>query len=113
MMLKQLSGLSLAALMAITLASAAHAEDGKYVQNSAGEAVKNSAGECVLAIFGSSPEGCEAAPVAPPAVVAPPPVRAPVRAPAPYVPKVKVKGNYKGAVNMDSSSKATLKRYQK
>jgi OOP family OmpA-OmpF porin len=112
MMLKQLSGLSLATLMAITLASAAHAEDGKYVQNSAGEAVKNSAGECVLAVFGSSPEGCEAAPAAPPAVAPPPPARPP-RAPAPVVPKVKVKGNYKGAVNMDPSSKATLKRYQK
>ncbi|SEA68756.1 hypothetical protein SAMN05660964_02191 [Thiothrix caldifontis] len=31
----------------------------------------------------------------------------------PVVPKVKAKGNYKGAVSMDQSSKAVMQQYQK
>lgn len=55
-----------------------------------------------------------AAPAAPAAPVAPAHPVAPVRpAPAPVVPKVKAKGNYKGPVAMDPASKAALQQYQK
>lgn len=68
MTLKKVAGISVAALMAVMMATTAQAaENGKYVQDSAGKAVKNSAGECVKAQFGSMPEGCEAAPTPPPA----------------------------------------------
>lgn len=80
MTLKKVAGISIAAMMAAMMATTAYAEDGKYVQNSAGEAVKNSAGECVNAAYGSMPEGCEAAPAPAPA---PAPVPAPAPAPAP------------------------------
>jgi OOP family OmpA-OmpF porin len=79
MTLKKVAGISIAALMATMLTTTAYAEDGKYVQNSAGEAVKNGAAECVNAQFGSMPEGCEAAPPAP----APAPAPRPAPAPAP------------------------------
>lgn len=60
MTLKKVAGVSIAAMVAVMMTTTAFAaEDGKYVQNSAGEAVKNSAGECVQAQFGSMPEGCE------------------------------------------------------
>ncbi|MDD5391493.1 MAG: OmpA family protein [Thiothrix sp.] len=67
MTLKKVAGISIAALMAVMMATTAQAaENGKYVQNSAGEAVKNSnEGTCVQAQFGSMPEGCEAAPPKP------------------------------------------------
>lgn len=67
MTLKKVAGISVAALMAAMMATAAGAaENGKYVQNSAGEAVKNSVEQtCVQAQFGSMPEGCEAAPPKP------------------------------------------------
>ena len=116
MTLKQVTGFSVAALLAAALSSSAFAEDGKYVQNSAGEAVKNSAGECILAVFGSSPEGCEAAPEPPkpPTPVVKKPVPPPAKPkPMPVVPKVKVKGNYKGPVAIDPSSRAALQAYQK
>ncbi len=113
---KQAAGFGVAALLAVALSTPAFAEDGKYVQNSAGEAVKNSAGECVLAVFGSSPEGCEAVPA--PAKPVPPAVKKPLPAPVkpkpvPVVPKVKVKGNYKGPVAIDPTSRAVLQSYQK
>ncbi|MEB4592058.1 OmpA family protein [Candidatus Thiothrix sp. Deng01] len=79
MTLKKVAGISIAALMAGMMITTAHAEDGKYVQNSDGQAVKNSVeGTCVNSQFGSMPEGCEAAP--PPA---PPPAPVPPPAPAP------------------------------
>jgi OOP family OmpA-OmpF porin len=97
MSLKIIAGVSFAALM---LTSVAHAEDMKYVQNSAGEAVKNSVEQtCVQAQFGSEPEGCATAPEK--------------QEKPPVVPKVKAKGNYKGAVQMDPATKATMKGYQK
>ena len=81
MTLKKVAGISVAALMAVMMATTAQAaENGKYVQDSAGKAVKNSAGECVKAQFGSMPEGCEAAPTPPPA---PKPAPAPAPAPKP------------------------------
>ena len=81
MTLKKVAGISVAALMAVMMATTAQAaENGKYVQDSAGKAVKNSAGECVKAQFGSMPEGCEAAPTQPPA---PKPAPAPAPKPAP------------------------------
>ena len=81
MTLKKVAGISVAALMAVMMATTAQAaENGKYVQDSAGKAVKNSAGECVKAQFGSMPEGCEAAPTPPPA---PKPAPAPAPKPAP------------------------------
>ncbi len=113
MTLKTIAGVSFAVAL---LASAAQAHEGKYVTNSAGEAVKNSAGECVKAAYGNMPEGCEAVaapaptPAPPPPAVAPAPRRAP---PAPIVPKVKAKGNYKGAVRMDPASRAAMQNYQK
>jgi len=77
MTLKKVAGISIAALMAVMMTTTAQAaENGKYVQNSAGEAVKNSnEGTCVHAQFGSMPEGCEAAPPPPPPP--PPPVPPP------------------------------------
>ncbi|WP_093068607.1 hypothetical protein [Thiothrix caldifontis] len=55
----------------------------------------------------------QAAPEAP-AVVAPAAPVAPVRqAPAPVVPKVKAKGNYKGPVVMDPASQGAMQQYQK
>lgn len=120
MTLKHYSGSSLAALLAVMLAAPVQAaEDGKYVQNTAGEAVKNSADECVLAVFGSSPEGCEAAPAARPAGPAPATQPAPAAKPVPaprartVVPKVKVKGNYRGPVVMDPASNAAMQPYRK
>lgn len=107
MTFKIIAGVSFAALM---LASAAQAHEGKYVTNSAGEAVKNSAGECVKAAYGNMPEGCEAA--AEPAPVPAPAAPTPRRAPTPVVPKVKAKGNYKGAVQMDPASRAAMQNYQ-
>lgn len=113
---KQLAGISLAALLAVAT-SAAFAEDGKYVQNSAGEAVKNSAGECVLAQFGSSPEGCEVAPppvkTTPVKPVPPKPVVRPAPPKKPYVPKPKVKGNYRGPVAVDPASREALQQYKR
>ena len=47
-----------------------------------------------------------------PAVVAPAPVVRPAPS-APVMPRVKAKGHYKGAVAMDSNSRAALSRYQK
>lgn len=108
MTLKQIAGISFAALM--IAAAGVHAEDGKYVQNSDGKAVKNSFDECVLAQYGSMPEGCEAAPAAPVAAPAPTPRAAPR---APVVPKVKAKGHYKGAVQMDPAARSKMKPYQK
>lgn len=113
MTLKIIAGVSFATLM---LASAAQAHEGKYVTNSANEAVKNSAGECVKAAYGNMPAGCEGAQEevytyivpAPPAAPAPMPRHAPV-----VVPKVKAKGNYKGAVRMDPASRAVLQGYRK
>lgn len=117
MTLKQVAGFSVAALLAVALATPAFAEDGKYVQDSSGKAVKNSAGECVLAIFGSSPEGCEEAPPAPPAKPVPPAKPAPKPVPRkvmpPVVPKVKAKGNYKGPVALDPASSAAMQPYKK
>ncbi|QLQ33821.1 MAG: hypothetical protein HZT40_21865 [Candidatus Thiothrix singaporensis] len=107
MALKIISGAGMAILM---IASTAQAVDGKYLQNSDGQAVKNSVEEtCVQAQYGSMPEGCEAAPA---------PVAAPAPAPTPrahvlVAPKVKAKGNYKGKVQMDPASRATMQRYQK
>ncbi|WML89171.1 hypothetical protein RCF98_09300 [Thiothrix lacustris] len=112
MTLKQIAGLSFAALM-ITAVSA-HAEDMKVVKNSDGIVVKNSFGECVQAQYGFEPEGCEAAPapvVAPVTPVQPAPPRH--VAPRAVMPKVKAKGNYKGAVQMDPAARSSLKRYQK
>jgi len=84
MTLKKIAGISIAALTAAMMTTTAFAENGKYVQNSAGEAVKNSAGECVLAQYGSMPEGCEAAPAPKPAPKsAPRPAPAPAPAPKP------------------------------
>ncbi len=80
MTLKKVAGISIAALMAVMMATTANAEDGKYVQNSDGKAVKNSFDECVNAQYGSMPEGCEAARPAPAPAPAPPP---PKPAPAP------------------------------
>ncbi|HRJ51685.1 MAG TPA: hypothetical protein PLE99_02875 [Candidatus Thiothrix moscowensis] len=53
-----------------------------------------------------------------PAPAKPAPVRpapAPKRpvVPAPKVPQVKAKGNYKGAVQMDPASQATMQQYQR
>lgn len=113
MTLKQIAGITFAALM-IT-AAGVHAEDMKIVKNGDGVAVKNSFGECVKAVYGFEPEGCEAAPEAKPAAKpAPTPRAAPRVAPrAPVVPKVKAKGNYKGAVNMDPASRNAMQRYKK
>ncbi|WML89172.1 OmpA family protein [Thiothrix lacustris] len=83
MTLKKVTSISIAAMMAATMATAAYAEDGKYVQNSEGKAVKNSFDECVKAQYGSMPEGCEAAPPAPPPAPAPAPPPAPAPAPKP------------------------------
>ncbi len=113
MTLKIIAGVSFATLM---LTSAAQAHEGKYVTNSAGEAVKNSAGECVKAAYGNMPTGCEGAAqevytyIVPAATIPPAPV--PRHAPV-IVPKVKAKGNYKGAVQMDSSSRAVMQGYRK
>jgi hypothetical protein len=112
MTLKQIAGITFAALM-IT-AAGVHAEDMKIVKNGDGVAVKNSFGECVKAVYGFDPEGCEAAPEAPTAAPAPVAAPTPRAAPrAPVVPKVKAKGNYKGAVKMDAASKKAMQRYQK
>ena len=113
MTLKQIAGISFAALM-IT-AAGVHAEDMKVVKNGDGVVVKNSFGECVQAQYGFVPEGCGAAPVP---VVAPAPAPVPRAAPryvAPrvVVPKVKAKGNYKGPVQMDPAARSSMKRYQK
>lgn len=111
MTLKQIAGISFAALMLAT--AGAHAADMKVVKNSNGEVVKNGNGECVQAVYGFEPEGCEAAPVAPVAApVAPAPTPRAV-VPAPVVPKVKAKGNYKGPVQMDPAARSSMKRYQK
>ncbi|MBU0656233.1 MAG: hypothetical protein KJ914_14015 [Gammaproteobacteria bacterium] len=107
MTLKTIAGISFAALMAI--AASANAADMKVVKNSNGDVVKNSSDECVQAQFGFSPEGCEAAPPAPAAPAAAPTPRAHI----PAVPKVKAKGNYKGAVQMDPASRTTMQQYQK
>jgi OOP family OmpA-OmpF porin len=84
MTLKKVAGISLAAMMAAMMVTTAHAEDGKYVQNSDKQAVKNSAGECVNAQFGSMPEGCEAAP--PPPAPEPKPQPKPQPKPKPPAP---------------------------
>lgn len=101
MTLKKVAGISVAALMAVMMATTAQAaENGKYVQDSSGKAVKNSAGECVKAQFGSMPEGCEAAPAPEPK---PAPAPAPKPAPAPV---------QKMTLNADANfdfDKATLK----
>lgn len=113
MALKKTAGISIAALM--FAAATAQAHDGKYVQDGYGVAVKDSYKECVLAMYGNMLEGCEAE-AAPAPVPAPAPVTAPTprRAPPPViVPKVKAKGNYKGAVQMDQSERSTMQRYQK
>lgn len=110
MTLKTIAGISFAALMAV--AASANAADMKVVKNSNGEVVKNSSSECVQAQFGFSPEGCEAAPPAPAAPAAPAAAPTP-RAHIPAVPKVKAKGNYKGAVQMDPASRASMQQYQK
>ncbi len=48
-----------------------------------------------------------------PVQAAPAPAPAPVRVqPAPVVPKVKAKGNYKGAVQMDPASAAAMDAYR-
>lgn len=109
MTLKQIAGISFAALM-LTAASV-HAEDMKIVKNGDGIAVKNSFGECVRAVYGFEPEGCEAAPAAPVAAPAPTPRAAPHH--APVMPKVKAKGNYKGPVKMDPAARSSMKRYKK
>lgn len=111
MTLKQIAGISFAALMLAT--AGAHAADMKVVKNSNGEVVKNSNGECVQAVYGFAPEGCEAAPAPPAAAPAP---AAPVAAPTPraaVVPKVKAKGNYKGPVQMDDAARSSMKRFAK
>lgn len=90
MTLKKVAGISVAALMAVMMATttATAAENGKYVQNSAGEAVRNSVEKtCVKAQFGSMPEGCEAAPPPPPPPP-PPPKPQPRPQPKPQPPKV-------------------------
>lgn len=51
-------------------------------------------------------------PVQPPVKRPPPPVK-PVTPVAPVVPPVKAKGNFKGAVKMDESSKAVMQQYQR
>ncbi len=112
MTLKQIAGISFAALM-IT-AAGAHAEDMKVVKNSDGQVVRNSFDECVQAQYGFEPEGCSVAPAAPVvAPVAPPAAPTPRAAPRVVVPKVKAKGNYRGPVQMDPASRSSLKRYQK
>ena len=84
MTLKKVTSISIAAMMAATMATAAYAEDGKYVQNGSGEPVKNSVeGTCVRAQYGSMPEGCEAPPPPPPPPPAPAPAPRPAPAPAP------------------------------
>lgn len=108
MTLKQIAAISFAAMM---MAGAANAEDMKVVKNGDGVVVKNSFEECVQAQFGFEPEGCAAAPVAPPAVK-PTPAPTP-RAHVPAVPKVKAKGHYKGKVQMDAGSRASMQKYQK
>lgn len=112
MALKKIVGVSIATLM--FAAATAQAHDGKYVQDSYGAAVKDSYNECVLAMYGNMLEGCEAE-AAPAPAPAPAPVATPTprRAPPPVVPKVKAKGNYKGAVQMDQSDRSTMQRYQK
>lgn len=107
MTLKHIAGISFAAL--ILTVGTANAADMKIVKNGDGVAVKNSFGECVLAQYGFDPEGCEAAPAP---VAAPAPAPTP-RAAVPVVPKVKAKGNYKGKVQMDPGSRATMQKYQK
>lgn len=109
MTLKQIAGISFAAMMMV--AANASAGDMKVVKNGDGVVVKNSFGECVQAQYGFDPEGCEAAPAAPPAAA---PVATPRAAvPAPVVPKVKAKGHYKGKVQMDPASRATMQGYKK
>jgi hypothetical protein len=109
MTLKQIAGISFAALMLTT--AGVHAADMKVVKNGDGVVVKNSFDECVQAVYGFAPEGCEVAPAAPAApVVAPAPTP---RAAVPVVPKVKAKGNYKGPVQMDPAARSSMKRYQK
>ncbi len=114
MTLKQIAGISFAALMLAT--AGAHANDIKIVKDGNGLPVKNSAGECVQAVYGFAPEGCEAAPAppaaAPAAPVAAPTPRATPRAPV-VVPKVKAKGNYKGPVQMDDAARSSMKRFAK
>jgi OOP family OmpA-OmpF porin len=111
MTLKQIAGISFAAMMMV--AANASAGDMKVVKNGDGVVVKNSFGECVQAQYGFDPEGCEAAPPAPAAAPVATP-RTAVPAPrAPVVPKVKAKGHYKGKVQMDPASRATMQGYQK
>lgn len=116
MTLKHIAGMTFAAML---LASAgAQADDMKIVKDGMGNPVKDSYGNCVLSPTGFSPEGCEVAPPPPPPAApapAPAPVVTPAPAPrvAPVVPKVKAKGNFKGAVQMDQGSRGALQKYKK
>lgn len=111
MTLKKVAGVSIAAMVAVMMTTTAFAaEDGKYVQNSAGEAVKNSAGECVQAQFGSMPAGCEGE-VAPPPKPKPQPKPQPKPKPKPQ-PKPQPKPIQKVSLSADTTfdfDKATLK----